>query len=1301
MRPTIDELLKQTQAWREAANKKQKEEQPNASGNASAPAPKAPNRQQAPAQAPAKQRTPAAPKRPAPASPQSSAPAPQAAPAKKNPAKKPPAKAPVKTPATDKAPTTPQTPAAPQAPVTPQKQTKPKAQTPPKAATPAQGQYTIETEQAGGETFYFISGPTPIAQATAQQLGLEWDAQDGAYTQDASSAQAAVAKLNGKPDSPEDTKAEPSTKKFVVTRQFVEKQQKDVYLIKGVGPEEQAIGESDGMRFAPTQQALYSFNPTLAEKVAARLNGELTDDDLEPTKDPNIPYTKVNGKIVMDHGARPAFPVKRDIPMPEGGTKKLWTLNDLDADEAALYKLEWIQTDADGGGVAAFPDGVTQEQAQQLANKVIANSDSGFMMLKREAAPAGAQLGAELLPRYDREGKPVWVVTGPYQRYSKQLQIMGWYRETEPLGFITKDPACVARLKQWAKDPNQPPLEYKPQGLPLIVFDTGARLPDGSPVYMARGDTHHSQPFLSATHWAWDNDSRSWMNGVSTQVDDLMEMIAHPGVAAQTIRELGEGKETHQRDYYSSENFDPQAYNYSRSTDSTAPEHQSENHPLSPYQHVGVNHALEYGNSMIADDMGVGKTAQAIAIISHDIAAMAAQAPAGIHPLKYIRENYRCLIITTVGAMNLVWPKEIDKFLGKAGRDSNGNVQVTYGLCRHINSPLPSTPIVITNHDKLNSRPQDLRGVNWNRIIVDEAHVLKKSKAKGNKLANRLTGLIGHWRGDAAFKVSPGLGDVQGAQKTVLTGTPIPNRIQELWSLLHFLHPEVFPSYTQFEQTFVVMRLKPVTIKYKVAPGKYGKMIKNIWVAEGYKNIPLLNKILRGGGSYINNKGELVAIPPIMVRRLKSQVFRQGRPGPDEPQTADWLPNKNHQVIPIQMTEEDRLHYNELVGDSEAVKNFTAQLAQLDSGMSDIAEALEFARAHPDRIDPAEMEELVNKAFGTSMAVDELFSSEAGVGAISTARRALGMILATHTIPVLAQKLEADILKLISRTAKRDLGGKHQKKQVEDPLNKGVSKTHYMYEDDSQKMVVFAWHKECVSFLYENANRILAELTKKYYKELVRAGVLIQGLNQKLRAVTLSSGSNSQATVHQFNHEHDVRLIVCSYALKEGVNFSAASLMIRVEPSWVPGDMNQSRDRIYRRGQERDVEIVDMSTNRMTVNEEGPDGKPQQKLVKADPSAPDTLIDYIFTVAEQKEKLQNEVLDQDLMPQDMAKGNIMLPQDESTTDEFMDPDDDEITPDQVGSYAPDFGDENYAAARYIRMIREARKRDRSIWLTLA
>ncbi|HUT79814.1 MAG TPA: DEAD/DEAH box helicase [Candidatus Bathyarchaeia archaeon] len=189
---------------------------------------------------------------------------------------------------------------------------------------------------------------------------------------------------------------------------------------------------------------------------------------------------------------------------------------------------------------------------------------------------------------------------------------------------------------------------------------------------------------------------------------------------------------------------------------------------LRPYQLLGYSW-LDYLSNVgfgacLADDMGLGKTIQIIALLLKKKAENAL-------------ENPVLLICPTSILGN--WYKELEKFGPKL------KAFIHHGSKRPSEEDFESTindfDIILTTYNLANRDFQDLSKINWSIIILDESQNIKNSNTKQSRAIRKLKG---------QFKIT-------------LTGTPIENRLTELWTMMDFLNPGYLGTKNQFNNTYV------------------------------------------------------------------------------------------------------------------------------------------------------------------------------------------------------------------------------------------------------------------------------------------------------------------------------------------------------------------------------------------------------------------------------------------------------------------------------------------------------------------
>jgi hypothetical protein len=190
---------------------------------------------------------------------------------------------------------------------------------------------------------------------------------------------------------------------------------------------------------------------------------------------------------------------------------------------------------------------------------------------------------------------------------------------------------------------------------------------------------------------------------------------------------------------------------------------------LRPYQLRGVSWIwfLErFGlGACLADDMGLGKTIQIIALLQQE-----REIAPGSEPGPTL----------VVAPMSVVgnWRREAQRFAPEL------SVVVHHGIDRPsgdaFTSQAQSADIVITTYTLAYRDEEDLKSVKWRRIVLDEAQSVKNPSAKQSKSVRALS----------------------APRRLALTGTPVENRLSELWSIMDFCNPGYLGAGSQFRRRF-------------------------------------------------------------------------------------------------------------------------------------------------------------------------------------------------------------------------------------------------------------------------------------------------------------------------------------------------------------------------------------------------------------------------------------------------------------------------------------------------------------------
>ncbi|MEE3718146.1 DEAD/DEAH box helicase [Tumidithrix elongata RA019] len=207
-------------------------------------------------------------------------------------------------------------------------------------------------------------------------------------------------------------------------------------------------------------------------------------------------------------------------------------------------------------------------------------------------------------------------------------------------------------------------------------------------------------------------------------------------------------------------------------------------------------------NGCLADDMGLGKTVQIIARLVNERAEING-VPANSKAKKTTKTSAKAtkskkttessppesdptesptlkptLLIAPTSVVGN-WQKEIAKFAPHLraslhhGSDRIQTVQAFQDTCL-------THDLIITSFTLIRKDEALFSGVNWHRVVIDEAQNIKNPKAAQTKAILKL----------------------EAKHRLALTGTPVENRLLDLWSIFNFLNPGYLGKEAQFKKSF-------------------------------------------------------------------------------------------------------------------------------------------------------------------------------------------------------------------------------------------------------------------------------------------------------------------------------------------------------------------------------------------------------------------------------------------------------------------------------------------------------------------
>ncbi len=190
---------------------------------------------------------------------------------------------------------------------------------------------------------------------------------------------------------------------------------------------------------------------------------------------------------------------------------------------------------------------------------------------------------------------------------------------------------------------------------------------------------------------------------------------------------------------------------------------------LRPYQARGVGWLTfleRWGlGACLADDMGLGKTVQAIAFLLHLKETGSLKQP--------------CLLVCPTSVLGN-WEREVRKFAPTLKVLVHHDSKRAKG--KGFTKAVQDKHLVITSYALVHRDAIELQGIPWQVVILDEAQNIKNAESKQSQTARQIP---------AQFRIA-------------LTGTPVENRLSELWSILDFLNPGYLGPRNFFQRRFAI-----------------------------------------------------------------------------------------------------------------------------------------------------------------------------------------------------------------------------------------------------------------------------------------------------------------------------------------------------------------------------------------------------------------------------------------------------------------------------------------------------------------
>lgn len=215
---------------------------------------------------------------------------------------------------------------------------------------------------------------------------------------------------------------------------------------------------------------------------------------------------------------------------------------------------------------------------------------------------------------------------------------------------------------------------------------------------------------------------------------------------------------------------------------------------LYPYQKEGIRFAFRAGKSVIADEMGLGKTIQAI----------------GTAELMKAHHFISSVLIVCPTSLKYQWKKEIERFTDSKAIVVEGNHLVRKKLYE------AEETYKIVSYNSICNDIKILKSLHTDFLIMDEVQRLK------------------NWN----TQISRNARHIESEYAVILSGTPLENKLEELYSIMQFVDQFCLGPYYQFIDETVVKSDTGKVVSYKNL-NAIGERMKNVLIRRRKKDVAL------------------------------------------------------------------------------------------------------------------------------------------------------------------------------------------------------------------------------------------------------------------------------------------------------------------------------------------------------------------------------------------------------------------------------------------------------------------------------
>ncbi len=536
---------------------------------------------------------------------------------------------------------------------------------------------------------------------------------------------------------------------------------------------------------------------------------------------------------------------------------------------------------------------------------------------------------------------------------------------------------------------------------------------------------------------------------------------------------------------------------------------------------------------LLADEVGLGKTIEA-----------------GLVICQHWAERRRKILVLTPAALRKQWEQELAEKFHLPAHVIDAK---TYKVLAAAGHPAPFTagPIAICSLHFAAAHAAELRAINWDLVVIDEAHKLRNAYRQSNRIGQRL-----RWA-------------LEDRRKLLLTATPLQNSLLELYGLATLIDERLFGDLPSFRTQYMNSGGDLPALRQRLEP---------------FCTRTLRRQVLE----YVRYTERRLITRPFQPTQQEQDLYEAISAYLQRPQSYA-LPSQQRHLITL-------LVRKVLASSPQAVAGTLAIMRERLLRLREQVHA-EAGRQGPvstavertllgDALDPELDAELLDALLEDEE--DLAGGEEEEAGGAGAAASAAASTPETGALASGAQvdpvRLEAEIEELGRYILwARSIGVDTKTRALRTALEIGFGEMAKM--GAAQKAVIFTESRRSQQFLKDfleangYAGRVLlfngtnsdSESTAIYARWLERA-----------RAAGRSSGSRAidvrTAIVEQFRDEAPI--LIATEAAAEGINLQFCSLVINYDLPWNPQRIEQRIGRCHRYGQKYDVVVINFLNER-------------------------------------------------------------------------------------------------------------------------